>query len=131
MLAETLASYKSALYRIASFAFSFFSLFPSPPPCMVVFSSLPSRTAVYLTNQKRKSHYKQRRGFHCKMRKWKGKEIQTKRLVTSIPPPRQRNSSISRRLVHIKLIVYLFICLFFPPFIYFTSHLYCTTRLKN
>jgi len=25
----------------------------------------------------------------------------------------------------------LFVCLFFPPFIYFTSHLYCITRLKN
>ena len=24
-----------------------------------------------------------------------------------------------------------FICLFFPPFIYFTSHLYCIIRLKN
>ena len=51
------------------------------------------------------------------MRKWKGKEIQTKRLVTSISPPPPPNvketSSISRRLVHIKLIVYLFICLFF------------------
>ena len=50
------------------------------------------------------------------MRKWKGKEIQTKRLVTSIPPPPphvKETSSISRRLVHIKLIVYLFICLFF------------------
>ena len=37
----------------------------------------------------------------------------------------------SARIPSARVMLDLFICLFFPPFIYFTSHLYCITRFED